>query len=226
MKHFDVINELGMTLDSPLGIYLDEKHCSAGMLKFLHSSGASFVILECTDISSAITALKDIPRETNIIAHLDKHKEYSYQDKKKDLVASYALLYDFVDAFVISGFDELSDDVDQLINIRMYNDEYRPVLMMIPDNLLYEDMDEIIAYARMSNVDGLFVSNQRLLKYAASKAPGSLTLISENPGNINDITGVLDVGATLVCLRSDRHPLLSAFKVRRLLRKLRKLLLQ
>lgn len=138
------------------------------------------------------------------------------------MLSSYALLYDFVDAFVISGFDELSDDIDQLINLRMYNDEYRPILMEVPDDLLLDELDEIISYARLSNIDGLLISNKRLLRHAVEKCAGALTLIYECKGEDNDAAYITGSQADLLCISAGRRTLMSIFKGRRLIKLLHK----
>lgn len=214
---------LGMTLTSPVGVNLAHYKTGAEYVEAMHNGCFSFTVINCGNISEAIDQLKKTDRLTNVIAHLDKNTEYEYNGVKKSMLGCFALLYDFVDAFLISGFDELSDDVDQLIGQRMYNDEYRPILMQIPDNLLHEDIDEIITYCRMSNVDGLYISNRRLLKYAREKSGGSLTLIAENAGNADDVTGIMDLGADLVCLPAGKNLYRALCKGRRLIRRLHKI---
>ncbi len=205
-----------------IGVRIVNKANGAGYVRLLERLAFSFVIIECTDISESIAILKTLPRDTNIIVHLDKRTKFRYLNREKDMVASYALLYDFVDAFLISGYDELSDDIDQLINLRMYNDEYRPILMEIPDNMTLDELDNVIAYAKLSNIDGLSVSNTRLLKYASGKSDGVLTIIADGVSNSVQAGQALNNGANLVTLRTGRHPYLSIFKGRHIIRKLRK----
>lgn len=215
---------LGMSLTSPVGVNLANYKTGSEYVEAMHNGCFAFTVINCVNISLAIEQLKNNDRSTNVIVHLDKNIEYEYNGVKKSMLACFALLYDFVDAFLVSGFDELSDDVDQLINQRMYNDEYRPIIMQIPDNLLYEDIDEIIAYCRMSNVDGLYISNKRLLKYARERSKGSLTLIAENAGNVEDVTGMIDLGADLVCLPAGKHLHRALCKGRRIIRRLHKII--
>lgn len=211
-----------MNFKTKIGVRVCNKANGAEYVCALNTLAYSFVIIDCTDVSKSIATLKKLPRETNIIAHLDKRKESTYFDKKKDMVASYALLYDFVDAFIISGYDELSDDIDQLINLRLYNDEYRPILMEIPDDMTYDELDDVIAYAKLSNIDGLSVSNPRLLKHAVEKSEGILTIIADNVNDAELAASCLRAGASLISVNSGRYPYLSIFKGRRLIKRLRK----
>lgn len=207
---------------SKIGVRVCNKANGAGYVCLLDRLAFSFVIIDCTDVSESIAILKKLPRDTNIIAHLDKSTVYSYFDKQKDIVASYALLYDFVDAFLISGYDELSDDIDQLINLRMYNDEYRPILMEIPDNMTLDELDNVLSYAKLSSIDGLSVSNGRLLKYAVGKSEGVLTIIADGVTNYDQAKASLDAGANLISVITGRNPYISIFKGRRIIKKLRK----
>lgn len=205
-----------------IGVRIINKANGAGYVKLLERLAFSFVIIECTDISESIAILKTLPRNTNIIAHLDKRTKFRYLNREKDMVASYALLYDFVDAFLISGYDELSDDIDQLINLRMYNDEYRPILMEIPDNMTLDELDNVLSYAKLSSIDGLSVSNGRLLKYAVGKSEGVLTIIADGVTNYDQAKASLDAGANLISVITGRYPYISIFKGRRIIKKLRK----
>lgn len=211
-----------MNLNPKIGVRVCNKANGAEYVTWLNTLAYSFVIIDCTDVSQSIAMLKKIPRETNIIAHLDKRTEYTYLDKKKDMVASFALLYDFVDAFLISGYDELSDDIDQLINLRLYYDEYRPIYMEIPDDMLHDELDNVISFAKLSNIDGLSVASARLLKYAASKSENTLTIIADNVKDYDGTCAAFDAGANLISVNAGKYPRLSIFRGRRIVKNLRK----
>jgi dihydroorotate dehydrogenase len=53
----------------------------------------------------------------------------------------------------------LSDIVDRLLDLRMYYDEYRPILLKVSPDLSHEQLDEIIDYCLRSGIDGLVAGN-------------------------------------------------------------------
>lgn len=214
---------LGMKFISPVGTYIKDRDNGARHAEFLLNNAYSFVIINCKDISYSLNILRKLPREYNIIAHLDVKQTYSYEGAVKSMEAAFAILYDFVDAFLISSIDSLSDDVDSLINLRMYNDDYRPIILDVPSDLLYADLDEILHYSMLSNVDGCLFSNPRLLKYANEKCKDRLCLISSNIENCEMLIEAKNNGAELFCTNSTRKTLFGLTLLgRRILRQLHK----
>ena len=53
----------------------------------------------------------------------------------------------------------LADIVDKLLNLRMYFDEYRPILIKVSPDIPHQQLDEIIDYAMMSGIDGIVAGN-------------------------------------------------------------------
>ena len=49
--------------------------------------------------------------------------------------------------------------MDKLINLRMYFDEYRPILVKLSPDMHTSQLDEIIDYCMMSGIDGVVASN-------------------------------------------------------------------
>ncbi len=190
---------LGMSFISPVGCYISDKDTGIKQAEVLLDSAYSFVIVNCSDLGATVATLRRLPREYNIIAHLDVKQTYQYNGSQKSMEAAFAILYDFVDAFLISSIDSLSDDVDSLLNLRMYNDDYRPIILDIPSDILRTDLDEILDYSLISNIDGCLISNLRLLKHAHSRCKGYLTLIA---GNVNSPERMIEAknnGAELFC---------------------------
>lgn len=214
---------LGMNFISPVGTYVYEMETGISYAKLLLENAYSFVIVNCKDLSKTVSVLKKLPREYNIIAHLDVRQTYNYNGSEKTMEAAFGILYDFVDAFLISSIDSLSDDVDSLLSLRMYNDEYRPIILDVPSDILYADLDEILKYSVMSNVDGCLISNPRLLKYANEKYPGYLCLIAGNVRSEEIMLQTQKDGASLFCTNSARMTAIGLIRLgRQLLRKLHK----
>jgi dihydroorotate dehydrogenase len=53
----------------------------------------------------------------------------------------------------------LSDIVDRLLDLRMYYDEYRPILLKVSPDLSHEQLDEIVEYCLRSGIDGIVAGN-------------------------------------------------------------------
>ena len=53
----------------------------------------------------------------------------------------------------------LSDIVDRLLDLRMYYDEYRPILLKISPDIPREQIDEILDYCMLSGIDGIVAGN-------------------------------------------------------------------
>ena len=77
----------------------------------------------------------------------------------KDLVSAFTLLYDFVDAIVlnVSHGSSVSKVIDHLLELRRYNDTYKPIIFKLFHDLSQEELDEVAAYMLGSGIDGVMV---------------------------------------------------------------------
>ena len=123
-------------------------------------------------VKNAVGQLKKTRPEVLVAGNISKNTSSINEDAAKDYESCFALLYDFVDMFVIniscpnvSGLSELqdvsflSDIVDKLLDLRMYFDEYRPVLIKVSPDISRQQLDEIIDYSLMSGLDGIVAGN-------------------------------------------------------------------
>jgi len=53
----------------------------------------------------------------------------------------------------------LSEIVDRLLDLRMYFDNYRPILLKVSPDLSHQQLDEIIDYCLRSGIDGIVAGN-------------------------------------------------------------------
>ena len=53
----------------------------------------------------------------------------------------------------------LSEIVDRLLNLRMYYDNYRPILLKVSPDLSKEQIDDIVEYCLRSGIDGIVAGN-------------------------------------------------------------------
>ena len=120
----------------------------------------------------AIENLRRNRPETIVAGNISKNSTSINEDAAKDYEKAFALLYDFVDMFVVNiscpnvvGLSELqdvsflSDIVDRLLDLRLYYDEYRPILVKVSPDIPHQQLDEIIEYCMMSGVDGIVAGN-------------------------------------------------------------------
>lgn len=123
-------------------------------------------------VKNAVEHLKKEHPNVIVAANISKNTTSMNEEAAKDYERAFALLYDFVDMFVVNiscpnvvglaalqDVSYLSDIIDKLLNLRMYFDEYRPILVKVSPDIPVPQLDEIIEYAMMSGVDGIVAGN-------------------------------------------------------------------
>jgi len=151
-------------------------------------------IFDCENVEDAIRVLMKKRPSGRIIAKLSKPDE-----------RSFALLYDFVDAFIIAGFGEdLVKALDPLINLRMFNDEYKEIYLNISDDMPIAELDELLSYSMLSNIDGIVLAKPRLLQYTADRSKGILEIIADDAGSEEEMNRARNDGATAITVMSGK----------------------
>lgn len=123
-------------------------------------------------VRNAVEHLRKERPNAIVAANISKNSNSLNEDAAKDYETSFTLLYDFVDMFVINiscpnvvGLSELqdvsflSDIVDKCLDLRMYMDEYRPILIKVSPDIPHQQLDEILEYCLMSGIDGIVAGN-------------------------------------------------------------------
>ena len=123
-------------------------------------------------VKNAVEHLKKVRPEVIVAANISKNTTSINEDAAKDYESAFALLYDFVDMFVVNvscpnvvgltslqDITFLSEIIDKLLNLRMYYDEYRPILLKVSPDLARQQLDDIIDYSLRSGIDGLVAGN-------------------------------------------------------------------
>ena len=123
-------------------------------------------------VKNAVEHLKKERPEVIVAANISKNTTSINEDAAKDYETAFALLYDFVDMFVVNiscpnvvgltalqDISFLSEIVDKLLGLRMYYDTYRPILLKVSPDLSHEQLDEIIDYSLRSGIDGIVAGN-------------------------------------------------------------------
>lgn len=112
------------------------------------------------------------PPKIIIGGNIAKASDTLNENSSKDYERSFSLLYDYVDYFSINvscpnvkGLTDLQDItylsniIDNLLTIRRYSDDYRPILLKISPDISYSNLDEIIDLALISGLDGIIATN-------------------------------------------------------------------
>ena len=136
-------------------------------------------------VKNAVEHLKKERPNVIVAANISKNTSSINEDAAKDYETAFALLYDFVDMFVVNvscpnvvgltalqDISFLSEIVDKLLSLRMYYDEYRPILLKVSPDLSHQQLDEIIEYCLRSGIDGIVAGN-------TTRSRDGLTTISE-----------------------------------------------
>lgn len=123
-------------------------------------------------VRNAVEHLKKERPEIIVAANISKNTNSINEDAAKDYESAFALMYDFVDMFVVNvscpnvvgltslqDISFLSEIVDRLLNLRMYYDNYRPILLKLSPDLSTEQIDDIVDYCLRSGIDGVVAGN-------------------------------------------------------------------
>ena len=142
-------------------------------------------------VKNAVEHLKKERPEVIVAANISKNTSSINEEAAKDYETAFGLLYDFVDMFVVNiscpnvvgltalqDISFLSEIVDKLLSLRMYYDEYRPILLKVSPDLSHQQLDEIIDYSLRSGIDGIVAGN-------TTRTRDGLTTIS--PEKIDEI---------------------------------------
>lgn len=74
----------------------------------------------------------------------------------KDYFTAFTLAYDFFDYFVIElGAEINTEAVDSIIDMRLYEQIYKPIILKLPQNLNLESLRHIVEYCMYSSIDGV-----------------------------------------------------------------------
>jgi dihydroorotate dehydrogenase len=123
-------------------------------------------------VKNAVEHLKKVRPEVIVAANISKNTSSINEDAARDYEKAFGLLYDFVDMFVVNvscpnvvGLTALQDIsflgeiVDKLLDLRMYYDTYKPILLKVSPDLSHQQLDEIIDYCLRSGIDGIVAGN-------------------------------------------------------------------
>ena len=122
----------------------------------------------------------------------------------KDIERSFSLIYDFVDAIVlnISLNTSVSKVIDHLLELRRYNDTYKPIIFKLFPDLTQEVLDQLADYMLRSGIDGVMV-NAEFVDIIREKTQGLLPVIAiAEISKPERAAQMLDMGADLIAVNN------------------------
>lgn len=199
----------GISFDSPFGIACGfDPDCE--LYDTLSNFGPGYVQIgpitlrekDGKGVEEAVARLRLQHPKVKLVANIVKSDETWAEDAVQATVRSMALLYDFVDMFVIDSkicgvtedLDSLSDMVEQLLETRRYFDVKRPVFINITAGASRSEVDSIIAYTMKRGLDGVVVKDCSLVDYVHEKTSGNLVIIASGEG-----VGTPEMAYRLLC---------------------------
>ena len=120
----------------------------------------------------------------------------------KDLVSAFTLIYDFVDGIVlnVSLNSTISKVIDHLLELRRYNDTYKPIIFKLFPDLNLDQLEDVVHYLLGSGIDGVMVGAE-FVERIREKTMGLLPVIASGEISTPERAAqLLDTGADLVAV--------------------------
>ena len=184
---------MGLTFSHPIGVaagvdkrgeYTDAMSCY---------SPAFIEIGPLRDCRFAIKHLQKRNSPTLILANLSN---------SQDLVRSFTLIYDFVDGIVlnVSLNSNVSKVIDHLLELRRYNDTYKPIIFKLYPDLTLDQLEDVAHYMLGSGIDGVMVGAE-FVDRVREKTQGLLPVIASGEISTPERAAqLLDTGADLIAV--------------------------
>ena len=178
-------------------------------------------------VLAAISNLKKVRTSAIIAADVAYNSSSTEDEIGSEMEKSIAMLYDFVDMFVINATlpsaeterspledpETLEDVMDTVLEGRMSMDSMKPILIKLDPGIAKDQLNAILDYSMRSGVDGIvagyadshhgrqfhFTDNLEFIRYISSYTKGRLEIIG--CGGILRPEGaceMLEAGASLV----------------------------
>ena len=162
----------------------------------LNSLGFSFVEIGPMGIEGVRRAVKQIQK--------DPQKDILAACINSDFNTAFALFYDFVDFFVIDITADPSTDVlDPILEARLAEDIYKPIVVKFPRSITPLEMDDILDYSQLNRIDGIEARNMEQLRHIVSYTQGRLPVIANmHIETTAQAVEAFDAGASLVAVRN------------------------
>ena len=163
----------------------------------LNNLGFSFVEIGPMNADGVRRAVRQIQR--------DPRNDILAACINDDYLTAFTLAYDFCDFFVMDfSFTPFNTDIlDAILNARLAEEDYRPVVIKLPKVISATEIEEIVDYSLLCGFDGIEARNLEQVRQIASYSRGILPIIAnthiESPEQARE---ALKAGASLIEVRN------------------------
>ena len=184
---------MGLSFSGPIGVAAGVDK-SGEFTDIIACYSPSFIeIGPLRNVMSTIKYLQDRSEDILILGNLSN---------TKNIERSFSLIYDFVDAIVlnVSLNSTVSQIIDHLLELRRYNDTYKPIIFKLYPDLTPEALDELADYMLRSGIDAVMV-NATLVPTIREKTYGLMPVIAHALISSPEYAAqLLDTGADLIAV--------------------------
>lgn len=185
----------GLDFYNPIGLGagLDRK---GEVYNDINNLGFSFVEIGPVDargMRNAISNIQDDPQDDILAVCISN-----------DYQTAFTLGYDFCDFFVIEiGEQPAPQVVDPLLDTRLAEDSYKPIVIKLPERITQERLDETVDYVMMSGVDAIEARTIDQIRRIKELTLGRLPIIANcHIRTPQQAAEMLEAGASLIEVRS------------------------
>lgn len=192
----------GLTFPNPVGLggSFDSK---GEIYNMMDNLGYGFVELS----NPSVDCLKGKRHDIIIASDIHLPNGMNIPECIRQCERQMALLYDFSDMFVIdlrdpvSEFgepDHFSELINALLDLRVYYDTTKPMLIKVCGNTPVSSFDEIITRAAKAGIDGVVTANINLVRRIKDLTNGSLEVIGSDVSSPEEAKHMIEAGASLI----------------------------
>lgn len=122
----------------------------------------------------------------------------------EDYLTSFTLAYDFFDMFIIDLTDDPStEETNALLESRINEQEYKPIIIKLPDYIGGAELDHIADFCLMNSIDGLELRSDAQVRQVHEHTGGRLPIIANcHIDTPEQAAESLKAGASLVEIRT------------------------
>lgn len=177
------------------------------ILDALSDLGYGYVGVDCSDgkIHQLIGRISSASPDVITAASL---RPVSGVPDEETIVRPFSLMYDFASLFILNipdsspekpfsgDFTDFYPIIDELLNLRLCFEAYKPVLLSIPNSLDTQERHSLINYSRLNGIDGLVSEGVSAVRADSAYTSGRFPIIGR--GKVQEAKQLLEAGASLV----------------------------
>ena len=150
-------------------------------------------------------------RKSPIVAGIELRAEGGSEEEAKGrLLHQFSLLYDFSDYFIVdinreSGltslddFSDWTDLLDELLNLRLCYEKYKPILLRIAPFHTEEEMTRVLDFSLLSGLDGIVAPGTDKVHFCTTYVQGRIPVVGSGAVTTpEEALALLEAGASLI----------------------------